>query len=142
MGLSTPAPPVALYNMRDYAQDSTARKQLELFGKYYDGQGVNIFKTTIAYNGAKGCDDAPLSSKLDENQKKCIVETWEGKDGKGSVVNDQRRALACIASFVNDPKVACKKARIYAFFLWPLARVFTNRTRLLAVFIAGTALFD
>jgi hypothetical protein len=27
------APPVALYNMRDYAQDSTARQQLEYFGK-------------------------------------------------------------------------------------------------------------
>lgn len=31
---------------------------------------------------------------------------------------------------------------IYAFFLWSLARVFTNRTRLLTIFIIGTALFD
>lgn len=31
---------------------------------------------------------------------------------------------------------------IYGFFLWSLARVFTNRTRLLTLFIAGTALFD
>jgi len=31
---------------------------------------------------------------------------------------------------------------IYAFFLWSLARVFTSRTRLLTVFIIGTAFFD
>lgn len=31
---------------------------------------------------------------------------------------------------------------IYTFFLWSLAKVFTNRTRLLALFIAGTGLFD
>jgi hypothetical protein len=31
---------------------------------------------------------------------------------------------------------------IYTFFLWSLARVFTNRTRLLTVFIIGTAFFD
>jgi hypothetical protein len=31
---------------------------------------------------------------------------------------------------------------IYGFFLWSLARVFTNRTRVLTLFIAGTGLFD
>ena len=31
---------------------------------------------------------------------------------------------------------------LYTFFLWSLARVFTNRTRLLALFIGGTGLFD
>jgi hypothetical protein len=31
---------------------------------------------------------------------------------------------------------------IYTVFLWSLARVFTSRTRLLTVFLAGTALFD
>jgi hypothetical protein len=31
---------------------------------------------------------------------------------------------------------------LYAFFLWSLARVFTDRTRLLTLLILGTALFD
>ena len=35
-------PAVALYNMRDYAQDSVARYQLELFAKYY-GAGHAFF---------------------------------------------------------------------------------------------------
>jgi hypothetical protein len=96
------APPVALYNMRDYAQDSTARKQLELFGKYYAGQGVNIWKTTIAYDGGKGCDDAPLSWKLDQHQQDCIKQTWDRIGQKQS---------ACTKAFVNgDPSVNCKKA--------------------------------
>src|SRR5580704_4781441 len=31
---------------------------------------------------------------------------------------------------------------LYAFFFWSMARVFTGRTRLLTLFILGTALFD
>ncbi len=41
-GFQVAAPAVALYNMRDYAQDSVARKQLELFAKYY-GAGHAFF---------------------------------------------------------------------------------------------------
>jgi len=97
------APPVALSNMRDYAQDSTARKQLEFFGKYYAGQGVNIWKTTIAYEGGEGCNDAPLSWKLDRKQRDCITATWDQVGQKQS---------ACTKVFVNggDPGAACQKA--------------------------------
>lgn len=96
------APPVALYNMRNYAQDSTARKELELFGKYYAGQGVNIWKTTIAYDGGKDCNDAPLSWKLDQQQQDCIQGTWDRVGQKQS---------ACTKAFVDgDPGTVCKKA--------------------------------
>jgi hypothetical protein len=105
-GFQVVAPPEALLNMRDYAQESTALKQLELFGKYYASRQVNVWKSMIVYNGAEGCNDAPLSWKLDQHQQDCIKQTWEG------VLNDQKPDLQCIHSYVSGGDLAadCKKA--------------------------------
>jgi hypothetical protein len=106
-GFQSVAPPFALYHMRDFAQDSVARNQLEFFGKYYEKQNVNVWKTSIAYNGRAGtCSDAPLSWKLDQQQRSCITETWNG------VLDSQKDALACIQSYVGgaDPSRRCRRA--------------------------------
>jgi hypothetical protein len=106
-GFQSVAPPFALFHMRDFAQDSVARNQLEFFGKYYEKQNVNVWKATIAYNGREGaCSDAPLSWKLDQRQRDCIAETWN------TVLNSQTDALACIQTYVGgaDPSKKCKRA--------------------------------
>jgi hypothetical protein len=115
-GFQLIAPPDALYMMRDYAQESTALKELELFGKYYGTQSVNVWETTIHYIGAKadGCEDAPLSWKLDQHQQDCIIWAWEGKpdqngNPKAGVLQDQTEALGCIASYLGGGAVGCKK---------------------------------
>jgi predicted acylesterase/phospholipase RssA len=102
-GYQIVAPPVALYNMRDYAQDSVARKQLELFGKYYRDEHVNVWKTGISYTGTGHCADAPLSWKLDSEQQACIDRTWE------DVLTGQKGALQCVSSYVGgaDPRSYC-----------------------------------
>ncbi len=101
------APLFGLYHMRDFAQDSVARNQLEFFGKYYGDQKVNIWKTSISYVGSGGnCADAPLSWKLDIDQQKCITDTWN------EVLNGQQNALTCIDSYVagGDPSAHCGRA--------------------------------
>ena len=106
-GFQTVAPPFALYHMRDFAQDSVARSQLEFLGKYYGDHGVNVWKTSVAYEGnGKVCGDAPLSWKLDLDQQRCITESWE------EVLKNQKDALACIDSYVTggDPKAHCMRA--------------------------------
>jgi hypothetical protein len=105
-GFQSVAPPVALYNMRDYAQDSVARNQLELFGKYYKDEHVNVWKTAIAYTGTGSCADAPLSWKLDRHQQGCIDITWN------DVLKNQTDALQCVNSYVSgsDPGTHCQLA--------------------------------
>jgi Patatin-like phospholipase len=46
-GFQIGAPAFALYNMRDYAQDSVARNQLELFGKYYKEKASTYGKPAL-----------------------------------------------------------------------------------------------
>ena len=106
-GFQTVAPPFALYHMRDFAQDSVARSQLAFLGKYYGDHGVNVWKTSVAYEGnGKICGDAPLSWKLDLDQQRCITESWD------EVLKNQKDALACIDSYVTggDPKAHCLRA--------------------------------
>ena len=105
-GFQIVAPAFALYNMRDYAQDSVARKQMELFGKYYGDEHVNVWKTSIAYTGTGTCADAPLSWKLDREQQACIDSTWE------DVVRRQKGRLQCINSYVSggNPRTTCELA--------------------------------
>lgn len=106
-GFQTVAPPFALYHMRDFAQDSVARSQLEFLGKYYGDHGVNVWKTSVAYEGNGAvCGDAPLSWKLDLDQQRCITESWL------EVLKNQKDALACIDSYVTgaDPKAHCLRA--------------------------------
>jgi len=111
-GFQLAAPPFALYNMRDYAQESVARKQLELFAKYYAAEHVNIWKTTIKYTGQNTdgdhCADQPLSWKLDQNQQDCIVSTWT----KVASAPQGRAALQCVASYLrgDDPGKHCQSA--------------------------------
>jgi hypothetical protein len=112
------APPFALYNMRDYAQESVARRQLELFAKYYSGQHVNIWKTTIKYTGINigkyHCADQPLSWKLDQYQRECIDRTWTdvAGDPKENKKGNQEDALRCVAAYLRgEPmKTQCKSA--------------------------------
>jgi hypothetical protein len=101
-GFQLLAPPFALYNMRDYAQESVARKQLELFAKDYSGQHVNIWKTTIKYTGTNAgdhhCADQPLSWKLDQYQQDCIDRTWT--DVVSDPKKNQQGALQCVAAYL------------------------------------------
>jgi hypothetical protein len=101
-GFQLLAPPFALYNMRDYAQESVARKQLELFAKVYSGQHVNIWKASIKYTGTNSglyhCADQPLSWKLDQYQQKCIDLTWS--DVVSDPKKNQRGDLQCVAAYV------------------------------------------
>jgi hypothetical protein len=117
-GFQLLAPPFALYNMRDYAQESVARKQLELFAKYYSSQRVNIWKTTIKYaatnTASDHCEDQPLSWKLDQEQQACIVTTWAdvAGDPKQKQAGNQEAALQCVASYLRGepPQTRCKSA--------------------------------
>jgi hypothetical protein len=113
-GFQIIAPAAALYNMRDYAQESSARKQLEVFAKYYGSPRVKIWKTTIKYTGTdtseSHCADQPLSWKLDQSQQNCIVSTWS--DVVGSSEENQRPALQCVASYLRgkDEAKFCRPA--------------------------------
>ena len=117
-GFQLLAPPFALYNMRDYAQESVASKQLELFAKYYRGQNVNIWKTTIKYTGTNEhgnhCADQPLSWKLDLDQQACIDSTWMdvAGDPKNNKRGNQEEALQCVASYLGgeNPATHCQSA--------------------------------
>jgi hypothetical protein len=106
-GFQMVAPPFALYHMRDFAQDSVALSQLEFLGKYYADHKVNVWKTSIDYEG-KGatCGDAPLSWKLDRDQQGCITKSW------ADVLKSQTDALSCINSYVTggDPSGRCLRA--------------------------------
>jgi Patatin-like phospholipase len=90
------APLEAIFHMRDFAQDTVARNELELFGEYYATRKVQIWETSIGYSGTGACTEAPLSWKLDQNQQKCIDTAWE------RVLEDQKPALSCINSFVSN----------------------------------------
>ncbi len=105
-GFQIAAPPFALANMRDFAQDSVARNQLEFFGKYYEEKKVNVWQTSIAYTGVDRCADTPLSWKLDQDQQHCITGAWD------AVLKDQTKALRCIDSYVHgrDLGVDCARA--------------------------------
>jgi hypothetical protein len=106
-GFQTVAPAFALFHMRDYAQDSVALSHLEFLGKYYGDRNVNVWKTSIDYEGeGNTCSDTPLSWKLDPNQQECIRDSWM------DVLRNQGQALACVNSYVTggDPGKHCLKA--------------------------------
>jgi hypothetical protein len=106
-GLQLIAPPLALYNMRDFAQSSVAQNQLAFFDRFYGTQKVNVWTTTIEYDGSQSCSDAPLSWKLDSGQIGCISQTWNNL-----VRDDPKRSLTCVADYINgrDPSKACARA--------------------------------
>jgi Patatin-like phospholipase len=113
-GFQAVAPPFALYHMRDFAQDSVARSQLEFLGKYYADHNVRVWKTSVDYVGMGAtCGDAPLSWKLDLEQQECIAKSWKQvlKEHQGASEN-QKDALACIESYLKggDPSARCLKA--------------------------------
>jgi hypothetical protein len=101
------APLLGLYKMRDFAQNSVANNQLAFFGRYYGTQGVRVWKVSVNYNGTDECAEAPLSWKLDYDQRQCISDTWNL-----DVVTHQQSALQCVAAYVNgqDPEGKCKRA--------------------------------
>jgi predicted acylesterase/phospholipase RssA len=107
-GLQLVAPPIALYHMRDFAQASTARNQIEFFAKYYETRNVHVWSTHIDYDGAGKCADAPLSWKLDYDQQQCIVDTWN------AVQKGQSRALSCIDDYLagRDPGSNCENPAV------------------------------
>jgi hypothetical protein len=115
--VSTPGTAVALCNMRDYAQESVARKQLELFAKDCSGR-VKIWKTTIKYTGISTgkyhCADQPLSWKLDQLQQECVDRTWTdvAGDPKKQTPGNQEGALQCVAAYLRgaDPATHCQSA--------------------------------
>jgi hypothetical protein len=102
-GFQITAPAVALSAMRDFAQGSVARNQLEFFAKYNATRNVRIWGTHIDYSGEKACADPPLSWKLDANQQQCIRDAWD------AVVSTQTEALACIDGYLagGDPGAHC-----------------------------------
>jgi hypothetical protein len=93
--------------MRDYAQDSVARKQLELFAKYYGTRQpkLHVWTTSIAYVGTNiyrpqdkrvlNCTEQPLSWKLDEDQRLCITRTWEDE------VKYRPSELQCVKTYAS-----------------------------------------
>ncbi len=103
-GFQLAAPPVALYHMRDSAQASVARNQLEFFAKYYATKNVHVWNTHIDYDGDGKCADAPLSWKLDKDQQQCIRDTWS------AVPAGQSGALDCIDDYLagRDPAAHCE----------------------------------
>lgn len=103
-GFQILAPGVALYNMRDFAQNAVAHNQLQFFARYYATQNINVWDTHVDYNGTEKCKDAPLSWKLDATQQQCIGNTWR------DLVKSKAKALDCIDDYLagRDLKTHCE----------------------------------
>jgi len=103
-GFQILAPGVALYNMRDFAQNAVAHNQLQFFARYYATQNIDIWDAHVDYNGSDKCKDAPLSWKLDATQQQCIGDTWS------SLLQSKPAALDCIDDYLagKDPKIHCE----------------------------------
>jgi predicted acylesterase/phospholipase RssA len=104
-GFQIVAPIIGLTKMRDTAQDARDLTELDLFGKYYGSQQVNVWVAPVRFPGEKPCDRAPLSWKLSTAQADCVHKGW------GEFQQSSQGIIDCVTSFVSGGSpTSCPKA--------------------------------